>query len=56
MHIMSDEELAAQLEACSTDDIEINHINADDLLIEQLRALGYTKSADAFEAIQKWYS
>lgn len=52
-----DAELAAQIaRECSHDDIEIAHARADQLVIEKLRELGFVKTADAWEAVDKWYA
>ena len=37
-------------------DIENQHIMADEIVIKLLRELGYTKTADAWEAVPKWYA
>ena len=31
------------------------HINADDLLTEMLRLMGYTEIVDVYDNIKKWY-
>jgi hypothetical protein len=41
---------------CSHGDIEIAHSDADDLLIELVRHLGYTQTADAWSNVDKWYA
>jgi hypothetical protein len=41
---------------CNSDDKELNHINADDALRELLQQIGMTKTVDAFDEIDKWYS
>lgn len=38
------------------DDTDIAHIEADDLLCEFLKSLGYQDVVDAYKAIKKWYS
>lgn len=37
-------------------DKEADHENADDLLIECLRSLGYGEGCDIYEQIEKWYA
>lgn len=37
-------------------DKEADHGNADDLLIECLRSLGYGEGCDIYEQIEKWYA
>ncbi len=40
----------------SGDEIDTNHIAADDLMCAVLRDLGYTKGVEIFERMPKWYS
>ena len=37
-------------------DIEIAHMQADEILCELLRDLGYIDVVDAWEAVEKWYA
>ena len=37
-------------------DIEAAHIQADEILCELLRDLGYIDVVDAWEAVEKWYA
>ncbi len=37
-------------------DIEGGHSDADKLLCETLRSLGYGEGVDMFEAMSKWYA
>lgn len=37
-------------------DPEEDHIEADNILCELLRSVGFEKMADAFEKVEKWYS
>lgn len=55
---MTDEELADKItrECVHNDDAEGAHIWADQLVVEQLRTLGFSKSADAWTAVHKWYA
>jgi len=54
---MDDEQYAARIAALGGyRDTEEAHCEADDILIEILRAHGYNKTADAFEALDKWYA
>ena len=39
-----------------SDDREMAHIEADNLLLEIVRACGYNDIADAYEEIDKWYA
>lgn len=38
------------------DDTEVDHAEADRILCELLRALGYNAIVDAWESIDKWYA
>ncbi len=40
----------------SGNEIDINHIAADDLFCAVLRDLGYVKGVEIFERMEKWYS
>lgn len=40
----------------SGDEIDTNHIAADDLMCKVLKDLGYTKGVEIFERMPKWYS
>ncbi len=52
-----DGDTAARIEAeCMSTDKELDHIRADDILVELLRDIGFDETADAFEAVGKWYS
>ena len=51
-----DEALAKLVELDKSRDTEGAHWEADDVLCEFLRSLGYGDVADAFEAIGKWYA
>ena len=50
------ETLQRLLQLVDTQDPEAQHIQADRLLVEFLRHLGYWEIADAFEKIQKYYA
>lgn len=39
-----------------SDDPEVAHSRADDMLCDLLRSLGYTKTADKFDEIPKYYA
>lgn len=53
----TDDEIAEKIRTiCSTDDEEMDHISADDILCELLTALGYVKTVEAYEAVGKWYA
>lgn len=42
--------------ARDNEDIEINHIAADNILCSILRLLGYDDIVEEFDNINKWYS
>ena len=62
--VPSPEEIRAQreeqykdmIEWCVHHGIEDGHYEADSLVAQLLRELGYGKVADAFEALPKWYA
>lgn len=39
-----------------SNDLEISHSTMDDLMVELLRKLGYSKAMDVFEEQDKWYA
>ena len=41
---------------CFSRDFEVNHGNADDLLIALLHELGYNKLANLWCEVDKWYA
>ncbi len=54
---VNDEEAALAVTVqCSTGDNEYNHGKADELLCDLLTLLGYTKTVEAFKAVEKWYA
>jgi hypothetical protein len=54
---MDKEEALSRLrELAECDDQEIAHKEADKVLTDFLRALGHGDLAEAFDAIDKWYS
>ena len=54
---MEDEEFAVALEGLSAvGDTESSHFNADCMLSAFLRSVGYSKTADAYDSLDKWYS
>lgn len=54
---LTDKQLAARLEALiGMRDIEDAHGQADDLLVETLRALGYKRAMAMYERVEKWYA
>ncbi len=54
---MTDEEVANRIkERCSHGDYEGAHSDADEILIELLKSLGYNQTVEAWEAVGKWYA
>lgn len=55
---MTREEAIAALKElqCSGGDVEMDHIRADDVLCEILKALGYEDVVIEYDAINKWYA
>ena len=51
-----DEAFAEQMSKLAHSDIEASHSMADALLVRILRDLGFNKTADAFDALDKWYA
>lgn len=37
-------------------DIEAGHAAADDILVRELRRLGYNTLCDLYEQVEKWYA
>ena len=52
----ADEEYADYINNLENDNIERNHSNADDILLDIIRSFGFDKTADAFENLDKWYA
>lgn len=53
----TDEEFAQRLDdECNTGDNEEDHMNADAILCDLLRQLGYAKTVLSFAAVRKWYA
>jgi hypothetical protein len=49
--------IVTMVEKClREDDEETNHENADDILCEFLKRLGYENIVEVYELISKWYS
>lgn len=55
---MTPEEFATRMEECRkfSGDPEICHGQADDLMLECLRSLGYGTGCDIFEDLPRWYA
>lgn len=43
-------------ECCLTDDLEVNHIRADELLCAFLNRLGYSRVVRAYEGVVRWHA
>lgn len=53
---MTREEAIEKLNQCHTHDKEADHSNADDILCELLKSLGYEDVVKAWDAVDKWYA
>lgn len=53
---LADEEAAAQMRAIASGDIEAQHSDADRLLCSLLAGLGYPRTVEAFNVMEKWYA
>lgn len=54
---MSPDEFKEAMEKIAiSDDCEIRHCHADDLLIHVLRERGYGDGCDIFEKMEKWFA
>lgn len=42
-------------QTCATTDIEVNHSNADKLIMQFLTTAGFKKLAKRFDSLKKWY-
>ena len=55
--MLTPEEFASKMKECFAEgDGEASHSDADDLLCNLLRELGYGEAIDIFEAAEKWYA
>lgn len=53
---MSEEEVIERIKCkCFTGDEELDHINADYILCDFLRLLGYDELVDVYESVSKYY-
>lgn len=49
--------LAAQIRtSCNTNDLEVDHIRADEILLTALRNLGYEKTVAEYEKVTRWHA
>ena len=54
---MTDEQTAAKIhDNCDHGDTEAAHDNADKILCELLTSLGYVKTVEAWNSVDKWYA
>ena len=54
---MTKEEFRNKMQAIADKrDIEEGHIEADDLMCELLKGLGYGEGVDIFEGMDRWYA
>lgn len=57
MALPTDEEFAARIQReCFNDDTEMDHIKADEIIVELLVALGFQNTAAAYDDVAKWYA
>ena len=42
--------------SCFGKDVEMNHSNADDIIIHLLKSLGYNSTVKKYKSVKKWYS
>ncbi len=51
------EQFKSRMQEIASDvDIEMSHYNADDLMCEVLKELGYGEGVKIFEEMAKWYA
>lgn len=56
-NMLDEEEFIEKIKCrCFTGDSEGDHINADDILCDFLRLLGYERLVDTYESVSKWYA
>ena len=53
---MTPQEFAEKMKACESDDLEAQHVLADDLMCELLESLGYEAGVGVFREMDKWYA
>lgn len=54
---MTEQEAIAKLrERCYSGDVELDHSNADEILCEFLRGLGYFDLVEEWDKVEKWYA
>lgn len=54
--MLTDVEALARMQALNTGDTEADHVHADALLCELLSDLGYTKTVEAYDSMDKWFA
>lgn len=55
--MITDKEAAERIrKTCMHRDLETAHSDADDILCEVLKALGYKETVEAWLAVDKWYA
>lgn len=53
---MSEEEVIERIKCrCFTGDFEEDHENADEIICDFLRLLGYEELVDVYESVRGWY-
>ena len=53
---MTREQALKELAECDKLDTECAHLNADEVLCQLLRSLGYDDVVDAWDKLDKWYA
>lgn len=48
--------VGAMLQEVENPDVEGAHANADDILCDTLRELGFGELVDVYEKVEKWYA
>lgn len=56
MIALTPEQLLKAMKAINKGDREAAHIDADDLLCETLKALGYGQALKVYDDMDKWYA
>jgi hypothetical protein len=52
----TDAQWAEKMKACASTDVEAAHADADRLLVNLVKELGYDDTAQAWQSIDKWYA
>lgn len=55
-YAMTPAQFAERMRACEGGDEEMQHMEADKLMVELLLQLGYVEGVEVFEKMDKWYA